>query len=130
MKMYYESDVNTDALEGKTVAVMGYGSQGRAQSRNMADSGVNVIVGLRENGNSWNLAKEDGMTVKTFSDAAKEADIIHILLPEKHFHLPVFCRYWNDEKMGSFLLHCLKVLFQFFDTHNDLDCASVFLSFR
>ena len=81
MKMYYESDVNTDALEGKTVAVMGYGSQGRAQSRNMADSGVNVIVGLRENGNSWNLAKEDGMTVKTFSDAAKEADIIHILLP-------------------------------------------------
>ena len=61
MKMYYESDVNTDALEGKTVAVMGYGSQGRAQSRNMADSGVNVIVGLRENGNSWNLAKEDGI---------------------------------------------------------------------
>ena len=83
MKMYYESDVNTDALEGKTVAVMGYGSQGRAQSRNMADSGVNVIVGLRENGNSWNLAKEDGMTVKTFSDAAKEADIIHILLPDE-----------------------------------------------
>ena len=69
MKMYYESDVNTDALEGKTVAVMGYGSQGRAQSRNMADSGVNVIVGLRENGNSWNLAKE--------------ADIIHILLPDE-----------------------------------------------
>ena len=69
MKMYYESDVNTDALEGKTVAVMGYGSQGRAQSRNMADSGVNVIVGLRENGNSWN--------------AAKEADIIHILLPDE-----------------------------------------------
>ena len=83
MKMYYESDVNTDALEGKTVAVMGYGSQGRAQSRNMADSGVNVIVGLRENGNSWNLAKEDGMTVKSFSDAAKEADIIHILLPDE-----------------------------------------------
>ena len=83
MKMYYESDVNTDALEGKTVAVMGYGSQGRAQSRNMADSGVNVIVGLRENGNSWNLAKDDGMTVKTFSDAAKEADIIHILLPDE-----------------------------------------------
>ena len=83
MKMYYDEDVNTDALEGKTIAVIGYGSQGRAQSRNMADSGANVIVGLRENGSSWNLAKEDGMTVKTIEDAAAEADIIHILLPDE-----------------------------------------------
>ena len=74
MKMYYDADVNTDALEGKTIAVIGYGSQGRAQSRNMADSGANVIVGVRENGSSWNLVKEDGMTVKTIEDAAKEAD--------------------------------------------------------
>ena len=83
MKMYYDADVNTDALEGKTIAVIGYGSQGRAQSRNMADSGANVIVGVRENGSSWNLVKEDGMTVKTIEDAAKEADIIHILLPDE-----------------------------------------------
>ena len=83
MKMYYDADVNTDALEGKTIAVIGYGSQGRAQSRNMADSGANVIVGLRENGSSWNLAKEDGMTVKSIEDASKEADIIHILLPDE-----------------------------------------------
>ena len=83
MKMIYDNDVNTDALEGKTIAVIGYGSQGRAQSRNMADSGADVIVGVRENGSSWNLAKEDGMTVKTIEDAAKEADIIHILLPDE-----------------------------------------------
>ena len=83
MKMYYDDDVNTDALEGKTIAVIGYGSQGRAQSRNMADSGANVIVGLRENGSSWNLAKEDGMTVKSIEDASAEADIIHILLPDE-----------------------------------------------
>ncbi|MBR1611009.1 MAG: ketol-acid reductoisomerase, partial [Methanobrevibacter sp.] len=83
MKMYYDDDVNTDALEGKTIAVIGYGSQGRAQSRNMADSGANVIVGVRENGSSWNLVKEDGMTVKTIEDAAAEADIIHILLPDE-----------------------------------------------
>lgn len=83
MKMYYDDDVNTDALEGKTIAVIGYGSQGRAQSRNMADSGANVIVGVRENGNSWDLVKEDGMTVKTIEDAAAEADIIHILLPDE-----------------------------------------------
>ena len=83
MKMYYDADVNTDALEGKTIAVIGYGSQGRAQSRNMADSGADVIVGLRENGSSWNIAKEDGMTVKSIEDASKEADIIHILLPDE-----------------------------------------------
>ena len=83
MKMYYDEDVNTDALEGKTIAVIGYGSQGRAQSRNMADSGADVIVGVRENGSSWNLVKEDGMTVKTIEDAAREADIIHILLPDE-----------------------------------------------
>ena len=83
MKMYYDADVNADALKDKTVAVIGYGSQGRAQSRNMADSGVNVVVGLRENGSSWNLAKEDGMNVMSISDAAKEADIIHILLPDE-----------------------------------------------
>ena len=81
--MYYDNDVNIDALEGKTIAVIGYGSQGRAQSRNMADSGANVIVGLRENGSSWNIAKDDGMTVKTIEDAAAEADIIHILLPDE-----------------------------------------------
>ncbi len=83
MKMYYDEDVNTDVLEGKTIAVIGYGSQGRAQSRNMADSGANVIVGVRENGSSWNLVKEDGMNVKTIEDAAREADIIHILLPDE-----------------------------------------------
>jgi len=83
MKMYYDEDVDTKALEGKTIAVIGYGSQGRAQSRNMADSGADVIVGVRENGSSWNLVQEDGMTVKTIEDAAKEADIIHILLPDE-----------------------------------------------
>ena len=83
MKMYYEKDVNNDAIKDKTIAVIGYGSQGRAQSRNMADSGLNVIVGLRENGSSWKLAKKDGMNVKTIEDASKEADIIHILLPDE-----------------------------------------------
>ena len=83
MQMYYDQDVDTGAITDKTVAVMGYGSQGRAQSRNLADSGVNVIVGLREGGKSWKLANDDGMTVKTFEEAAKEADIIHILLPDE-----------------------------------------------
>ena len=83
MKMYYDADVETDALDGKTIAVIGYGSQGRAQSRNMADSGADVIIGVREGGKSWDLAKEDGMNVMSIEDAAKKADIIHILLPDE-----------------------------------------------
>ena len=83
MKMYYDKDVDTKATEDKTIAVIGYGSQGRAQSRNMADSGLNIIIGAREDGASWKLAKEDGMNVKSIEDAAKEADIIHILLPDE-----------------------------------------------
>lgn len=83
MKMYYENDVDSEILIGKKVAVMGYGSQGRGQARNMADSGVDIIVGLRENGSSWQVAKDDGMNVMTIAEAAKEADIIHILLPDE-----------------------------------------------
>ncbi|MDO5851624.1 MAG: ketol-acid reductoisomerase [Methanobacteriaceae archaeon] len=83
MKLYYDDDVKTNAIENKTVAVIGYGSQGRGQALNMKDSGVNVILGLRENGNSWNKAKEDGLIVKTVEEAVKEADIIHILIPDE-----------------------------------------------
>ncbi|WP_461461160.1 ketol-acid reductoisomerase [Methanobrevibacter sp.] len=83
MKMYYNDDVNTDVIADKTIAVIGYGSQGRAQSRNMADSGLNVVVGLREGGKSFQLAKDDGMNVMSIEDAAKQADIIHILLPDE-----------------------------------------------
>lgn len=83
MNIYYEKDIDSSVLGDKTIAVIGYGSQGMAQSRNMADSGYNVIVGLREGGKSWQIAKDDGMNVKTIEDAAKEADIIHILIPDE-----------------------------------------------
>ncbi|MCL2157209.1 MAG: ketol-acid reductoisomerase [Methanobrevibacter sp.] len=83
MKMYYDKDVDTGVLANKTVAVIGYGSQGMGQSRNMADSGINVVVGLREGGSSWKQANDDGMNVKTIEEAAKLADIIHILLPDE-----------------------------------------------
>ncbi len=83
MKMYYEADVNADVIADKTIAVIGYGSQGRGQSLNMADSGLNVIVGLREGGASWKKAQEDGLNVATIEKAAKQADIIHILLPDE-----------------------------------------------
>jgi len=81
--MYYDKDVDTDVLKDKKIAVIGYGSQGMAQARNMADSGLTVIVGLREGGKSWQRAKDDGMTVLSVEEASKEADIIHILIPDE-----------------------------------------------
>lgn len=83
MKIYYEKDVNTDVLKDKTVAVIGYGSQGRAQALNMAESGLNVVVGLRQDGSSWKVAKEEGIQVMTVEEAAQKADVIHILIPDE-----------------------------------------------
>jgi ketol-acid reductoisomerase len=83
-KVYYDKDVSIDPLKGKTVAVIGYGIQGHAQAQNMRDSGMDVVVGLRENGVSWNKAREDGFEVLSISEAAKKGDIVHILIPDEH----------------------------------------------
>jgi len=82
-KMFYESDCNLELLNGKTVAVVGYGSQGHAHARNLKDSGVNVIVGLYEGSKSWAIAEADGLRVETAAVATKEADVIMILLPDE-----------------------------------------------
>jgi len=82
MTMYFEKDASLDPLEGKTVAIIGYGSQGRAHANNLHESGVNVVVGLREGGPSWNKAKADGLTVTTPAQAAAQGDMIAILLPD------------------------------------------------
>lgn len=82
-KMFYESDCNLSLLEGKTVAVIGYGSQGHAHARNLNDSGVKVIVGLYEGSKSWAIAEKDGLEVMVAADATKAADIIMILLPDE-----------------------------------------------
>lgn len=82
MKVYYDRDVKSDILKGKTIAVIGYGIQGAAQAQCLRDSGLNVVVGLRENGASWKQAKKDGMKVATIEDAAKKGDIIMMLTPD------------------------------------------------
>ncbi|EHP88833.1 ketol-acid reductoisomerase [Methanotorris formicicus] len=83
VKIFYEKDATYDAVKDKIIAVIGYGSQGRAQSLNMKDSGLNVVVGLRPNGASWNKAINDGHEVMTIEEAAEKADIIHILIPDE-----------------------------------------------
>ncbi|MEN9206127.1 MAG: ketol-acid reductoisomerase [Thermostichales cyanobacterium SZTDM-1c_bins_54] len=82
-QMYYDADANLDLLAGKTVAVIGYGSQGHAHALNLRDSGINVVVGLYSGSPSWAKAEADGLLVKTVADAAALADWIMILLPDE-----------------------------------------------
>jgi len=81
-KVYYESDADLRVLEGRKVAVIGYGSQGHAQAQNLKDSGIDVVVGLYEGSKSWNKVKEDGLEVTSVAEASKQADIIQILVPD------------------------------------------------
>ena len=86
-KIYYQEDCNLSMLEGKTIAVIGYGSQGHAHALNLRDSGCNVIIGLYEGSKSWAKAEAQGFEVYTAAEAAKRADIIMILI--------------NDEKQAA-----------------------------
>ncbi|MCX4354915.1 MAG: ketol-acid reductoisomerase [Oscillospiraceae bacterium] len=92
-KMYHSEDCNLSALDGKTVAIIGYGSQGHAHALNLKDSGVKVVVGLYEGSKSWKKAEEAGLEVATAADAAKKADIIMILI--------------NDEKQQALYLESI-----------------------
>jgi len=82
-RMYYDEDANLDLLAGKTVAIVGYGSQGHAHALNLKDSGVNVIVGLYEGSKSAPKAKDAGLTVLSVAEATKKADLVMILLPDE-----------------------------------------------
>ena len=86
-KIFYQEDCNMSLLEGKTIAVIGYGSQGHAHALNLKESGCNVIVGLYEGSRSWKKAEEQGFEVYTAAEASKKADVIMILI--------------NDEKQAA-----------------------------
>ena len=88
VKILHDNDADASVLVGKTVAVIGYGSQGCAQANCMRDSGVHVIIGSRK-GPSFDRAVADGFETMSFSEAAEKADVIHMLLPDE-FHGPVF----------------------------------------
>lgn len=81
-KVYYSNDADMNLLNGKKVAIIGYGSQGHAHAQNLRDSGVQVVIGLRK-GKSWDKAVQDGFDVKTVAEATQESDIIQILLPDE-----------------------------------------------
>ena len=81
-RMWHDDDVSLGPIKGETIAVIGYGIQGAAQASNLRDSGLKVVVGLREGGKSWAKAKSEGHKVMTVPDAVKKADIVHILIPD------------------------------------------------
>jgi ketol-acid reductoisomerase len=81
--IYYDKDADMKALTGKTVAIIGYGSQGHAHAQNLRDSGVKVIVGQRPGGPNYDLAKSHGFEPMSAADATKAADVVNILLPDE-----------------------------------------------
>jgi ketol-acid reductoisomerase len=91
-KIYHDADADLKVLKGKKVAVIGFGSQGKAQSMCMRDSGLDVVVGLRKGGKSWDDAKQNGMKVAPVADAVKGADVIMILIPDE-----VQGKVWKEE---------------------------------
>jgi ketol-acid reductoisomerase len=83
--MFYDDDADLGLLDGKTVAIIGFGSQGHAHALNLKDSGVNVVVGLREDSSSVQQAKDAGLEVLPVAEAASRGDLVMLLVPdEKH----------------------------------------------
>ena len=125
--MIYDDDADLSLLEGKTVAILGYGSQGHAHALNLRDSGVNVVVGLRPDSSSVEKAKADGLEVDTIADAASRGDVVMILLPdEKQAEI------WESEikdgiAPGNLLLfaHGFSIHFGQIDPGPEVDVAMV-----
>src|SRR3954463_14425966 len=125
--MIYDNDADLSLLEGKTVAILGYGSQGHAHALNLHDSGVNVVVGLRPDSSSVEKAKSDGLEVDSIADAASRGDVVMILLPdEKQGEV------WESEikdgiAPGNLLLfaHGFSIHFDQIDPGPEVDVAMV-----
>ena len=82
-EIFYDDDADLSVIQGKRVAIIGYGSQGHAHALNLRDSGVEVVVGLREGSSSWQKAAEMGLRVATIAEAVKVADVVMILTPDQ-----------------------------------------------
>jgi ketol-acid reductoisomerase len=125
--MIYDDDADLSLLEGKTVAILGFGSQGHAHAQNLKDSGVNVVVGLRPDSSSVQKAKDAGLEVDTIADAASRGDVVMILLPdEKQAEI------WQNEikdgiAPGNLLLfaHGFSIHFGQIDPGPEVDVAMV-----
>lgn len=122
-----DDDVSLDPIKNETIAVLGYGIQGNAQANNMKDSGLNVIIGVQENGSSWKQAQADGHKVMSIADATKAADIVHVLIPDM-----VQAQVYKDEigpnlsegKALSFS-HAAAIFWKWIEAPNNIDIIMI-----
>jgi ketol-acid reductoisomerase len=126
MKLYTEADVDAGALRGEKIAVLGYGSQGRAHAMNLRDSGYDVVIGVRPDGNTTPKAQRDGFTVKAPTEAVKGAGLVAILAPD----LAQQQLYQDIEpnlKKGATLLfaHGFNIHFKLINPRSDLDVVLI-----
>ena len=126
MKMYSEADVDTSILGDSKVAILGYGSQGRAHALNLKDSGFNVAVGLRKSGASWAKAEADGLTVEDPNEAVKGASIVMFLTPDM-VQKALYQSVIDDIDEGALLLfaHGFAIHFGQVEPRADLDVALI-----
>ncbi|MCA6070110.1 MAG: ketol-acid reductoisomerase [Endomicrobium sp.] len=126
-KMYYDNDADLNLLKGKIIAVLGYGSQGHAHALNLKDSGVNVVVAQRPGGDNYKKAIEDGWKPVSVAEAVKQADWVHILLPDE-----VQRKIWEEDIKPSIkknavlsFAHGFNIRFQQIVPTSDLDVIMI-----
>jgi len=126
MKLYSQKDVDKKALKGARIAVLGYGSQGRAHALNLSDSGFDVVVGVRKGGAGWKKAKKDGLAVADPVDAAAGADLIAMLVPDMA-QKAVYESVEKSLKKGATLLfaHGFNIHFKQIKPRKDLDVVLI-----
>lgn len=127
IKKYYDSDCNLSLLDGKTIAIIGFGSQGHAHAQNLKESGVNVIVGLAPNSKTRELVKQAGIEVMNVDEATKKADFVMMLVPDE-----VSAQIYNEQvapymKAGDVLMyaHGFNIHYNFVTPAKDIDVIMV-----
>src|SRR6201996_153720 len=125
MKLYSQKDVDKKALKGARIAILGYGSQGRAHALNLSDSGFDVVVGVRK-GESWKKAKKDGLAVAEPIDAVKDADLVAMLVPDLQ-QQSLYESVEKNLKKGAALLfaHGFNIHFKQIKPRKDLDVVLI-----
>jgi len=127
MKVYYDSDADLSVIQEKRVAVLGYGSQGHAHANNLRDSGIEVVVGLREDSGSRPKAQKAGLEVATVPDAVSNADVVMMLLPDE-LQADIYNREVKPNMKSGALLtfaHGFNIHFGFIKPESDIDVAMI-----